>query len=169
MRTLLILRHAKSDRAQPGVDDFARPLNSRGRDAAARMGAWMKEHHLQPEWVICSPSVRTRETLTLLRQHLAIPETLIDFDERLYLADVATLLGVLTRCPQDMNNVLLVGHNPGVEQLLVHLCGEALPVSAKGKLMPTAALAQIALPDDWHTLPLRAGKLTQIIRPEEFA
>lgn len=168
MRTLLLLRHAKSDRDQPVVEDFARPLNVRGREAAARIGAWMKEHHLQPEWVICSPSVRTRETLTLLRQHLAIPETLIDFDDRVYLADVTTLLGVLARCPEDMNNVLLVGHNPGIEQLLVHLCGEPLPLSAKGKLMPTAALAQITLPDDWRTLPLRAGKLTQMMRPEEL-
>jgi phosphohistidine phosphatase len=65
--------------------------------------------------------------------------------------------------------VLLIGHNPGVEQLLVHLCGEPLPLSAKGKLMPTSALAQIALPDDWHALPPRAGKLTQLIRPEELA
>jgi phosphohistidine phosphatase len=169
MRTLLLLRHAKSDRDQPVIEDFARPLNARGRAAATRMGAWMKEHHLQPEWVICSPAVRTRETLSLLREHLAIPDTLIDFDDRVYLADSATLLGVLARCPEDMNNVLLIGHNPGIEQLLAHLCGEPLPLSATGKLMPTAALAKIALPDDWHTLPLRAGKLSHIIRPEEFA
>ena len=169
MRTLLLLRHAKSDRDQPVVEDFARPLNARGREDAARMGGWMKEHHLQPEWVICSPAVRTRETLALLRTRIAIPDTLIDFDDRVYLADLTTLLAVLVRCPQDMSNVLLIGHNPGLEQLLVHLCGEALPLSAKGKLLPTAALAQVALPDDWGSLPSRIGKLVHIIRPEGLA
>jgi len=168
MRTLLLLRHAKSDRGQPALEDFARPLNSRGREAAARVGAWMKKHHLQPEWVVCSPSARTRETLALLREHLAIPGTLIDFDDRVYLADVPDLLEVLARCPEDMSNVLLVGHNPGLEHLLAYLCGEPLPLSAKGKLLSTAALAQVALPDDWHGLPLRAGKLIHLIRPEEL-
>ena len=169
MRTLLLLRHAKSDRTQPVSEDFDRPLNQRGREAADGVGRWMKHHHLQPEWVVCSPAARTRETLTLLRTHVTIPETLIDFDDRVYLADVETLLAVLARCPQDVNNVLMIGHNPGLEQLLLYLCGEGLPMSSNGKLLPTATLVQIDLPDDWRALSARAGKMMHIVRPSEQA
>jgi phosphohistidine phosphatase len=169
MRTLLLLRHAKSDRTQQVSEDFERPLNERGRDAATRVGHWMKHHHLRPEWVICSPAARTRETLAIMRTHLPIPDTLIDFDDRVYLADVQTLLAVLARCPQDMNNILMIGHNPGLEELLVYLCGEQLPLSAKGKLMPTATLAQIAMPDDWRGLAAKSGKMMHLVRPDELA
>lgn len=169
MRTLLLLRHGKSDWKQQASEDFDRPLNERGRDAADRVGQWMKHHHLPPEWVICSPAARTRETLALLRAHLTVPDTLIDFDDQVYLADLGTLLAVLAHCPQDMNNILVIGHNPGMEELLEYLCGENLPLSAKGKLMPTATLAQIALPDDWRRLAARSGKMIHIIRPDELA
>jgi phosphohistidine phosphatase len=169
MRTLLLLRHGKSDWKQQASEDFDRPLNDRGRHAAGRIGRWMKEHHLDPEWVVCSPAARTRETLARLRSHLPIPDTLIDFDDRVYLADLPTLLALLAHCPQDMSNILLVGHNPGMEQLLEYLCGPNLPLSAQGKLMPTATLAQIALPDDWRALAVRSGKVVQIIRPEDLA
>jgi phosphohistidine phosphatase len=163
------MRHAKSDWKQEGSKDFDRPLNDRGRDAADRVGHWIKKHHLEPEWVICSPAARTRETLALLRVHVPIPDTLIDFDDRLYLAEVPTLLAALARCSQDLNNVLVIGHNPGMEQLLEYLCGPDLPLSAKGKLMPTATLVQIAMPDDWRALAARSGKVTQIARPEDLA
>jgi len=169
MRTLFLLRHGKSDWKQEVSADFDRPLNERGRDASDRVGQWMRQHHLQPEWVVCSPSKRTRETLAQLRAYLSVPDTLIDFDDQIYLADIASLLAVLTRSPQDVSNVLLVGHNPGMEQLLIYFCGESPPLSKKGKLMPTASLAQIALPDDWHALAPASGKLVQIIRPEDLA
>lgn len=168
MRTLLLLRHAKSDRTQAVSEDYARPLNERGREAAVRVGQWMKKHHLQPEWVICSPAERTRETLALLRAHLAIPDTLIDYDDRAYLATAETLLAAMARCPRDMSTILVIGHNPGLEQLLEYLCGRPLPRSSKDKLLATATLAQITLPDDWHALPPRAGKLVQIVRPDDI-
>ena len=104
----------------------------------------------------------------LLRAHLSVPDTLIDFDDRVYLADPGTLLAVLARCPQDMNNILVIGHNPGLEELLEFLCGEQLPLSSKGKLMPTATLAQIALPDEWRGLTARSGKLIHIVRPDDL-
>ena len=93
---------------------------------------------------------------------------MIDFNDGVYLADLGTLLGVLAHCPQDMNNILVIGHNPGLEELLEYLCGEDLPLSAKGKLMPTATLAQIALPDDWRGLAARSGKMVHIVRPDEL-
>ena len=129
----------------------------------------MKQVHLHPDWVISSPALRTRETLEHLRSKLDIPDTCIHFDDRAYLADAQTLLTILTQCPHDTNTILLIGHNPGLELLLDHLCGPDLPLPEDGKLIPTATLVQIALPDDWRTLSAGAGKLIQITRPSELA
>ena len=168
MRTLLLLRHAKSDWKRQTSGDFDRPLNRRGRNNAVHVGQWMKQHHLHPDRVICSPALRTRETLQLLRSKLDIPDACIHFDDRAYLADAQTLSTILTRCPHDINTVLLIGHNPGMELLLEYLCGSDIPLSEKGKLMPTATLAQIALRDDWRALCAGAGKLIKITRPGEL-
>ncbi len=167
MKTLLLFRHAKSDWAND-LPDFDRPLNARGQKAAERMGRWMKQAHIQPEWIVSSPARRALETVQGLRQHLDIPDTLVHFDERLYLADVAALLEVAARCPQDMDDIMLMGHNPGMDELLTFLCGPNLPRSKKGKLMATATLAQVSLPDDWQQLTAECGKLQQIIRPGEI-
>ncbi len=114
MRTLTLLRHAKSDWAF-AAPDMERPLNKRGRAAAARIGLWMKHQRVQPDWVICSPAVRTRETLTRVRAYLPIKASSIDVEDRAYLADVEDLLAILADCPQEKKNVLLLGHNPGLE------------------------------------------------------
>lgn len=167
-RNLYLLRHAKSDWNDQGAEDSERRLNERGRGAAKRIGLWMKQQGIQPKQVICSPAARTRETLELLRNHVKIPDTQISFDDELYLAAVQTLLSILAQCPQEQNDVLLVGHNPGIEELLAYLCGENLPLSKKGKLMPTATLVHVALPGDWHRLAPNSGKLVSIVRPEDL-
>jgi phosphohistidine phosphatase len=168
MKTLLLFRHAKSDWGDAGLPDFERPLNHRGQKAAERMGRWMKEAHIQPEWIVSSPAKRAVETVAGLRKHLDIPDTLVQFDERIYMADVPTLVDVAARCPEDMDNIMLVGHNPGMDDLLTWLCGPDLPRSSKGKLMATATLAQINMPDDWQQLAPNCGKLQQIVRPGEI-
>lgn len=168
MKSLLLFRHAKSDWGDPGLLDFDRPLNERGKKAASRMGRWMKEEHIQPQWIICSPAQRAQETLHGLRKHLDTPDTLVNLDDRLYLADVTTLLEVLAQSPQDMDHIMLVGHNPGLDELLVYLCGPNLPLSSKGKLMATATLAHVCLPEEWQQLPPQCGKLHQIIRPGDI-
>jgi len=168
VRTLILLRHAKSDWQHEGLSDIQRPLNSRGHKDALTIGKWMAEHHLTPEWVLCSTAQRTRETLAQLNKSLTIPESLIQFEERLYQASLEQLLQLLDQCPQDLDQILLIGHNPGVEQLLGYLCGNTVPLSSSGKLMSTATLAQVALPDDWKQLPEGCGKLLDIIRPKEL-
>ena len=168
MKTLLLFRHAKSDWDDPEQQDFDRPLNERGRKSASHMGQWLKQQHVQPEWIVCSAAQRGMETLALLRESLTIPDTLVQFDDRLYLADLTSLLEILAQCPQDMDQIMLVGHNPGLEELLSYLCGPNLPLSNKGKLMTTATLAQASLPDDWLQLAPQCGKLQQIIRPAEI-
>ncbi len=168
MKALLLFRHAKSDWGHPEQQDFDRPLNNRGKKSACQMGQWMKQQHIQPEWIVCSSAQRARETLALLRESITIPDTLVQFDERLYLADLSRLREVMAQCPQDMGQVMLIGHNPGLNDLLGYLCGPELPFSDKGKLMTTATLAQINLPDDWQQLASQSGKLQQLIRPAEI-
>ncbi len=168
MRTLLLMRHAKSDWAQLGLTDFDRPLNDRGQKAARRMGLWMKEARVQPDWVICSSACRAQQTLDGLREPLSMPDTQIQHEARAYLAAPDTLLSLLADCPHDKAHVLLIGHNPGLEELLTHLCGNTVPLSKTGKLMPTATLAQIALDDDWHHLDSGSGRLIEIVRPREL-
>ena len=168
MKSLLLFRHAKSDWGYPGLRDFDRPLNQRGNQAAVRMGRWMSEDQLQPQWLVCSTAQRAQQTLQGLREHLVIPDARIHHQDRLYLASVTTLLEVMAQCPRDRGTVMLIGHNPGLEDLLHYLCGPGLPLSSKGKLMTTATLAQVHLPDDWQQLAPRCGKLQRIIRPGEI-
>jgi len=168
VKTLLLLRHAKSDLGSPDQLDIDRPLNQRGQKAAVLIGQWLKQQHIQPEWAVCSPALRVRETVAGLHKNINLPESLIQFNERLYLASLTTLLDVLSQCPDDMDQILLVGHNPGVEELLIYLCGPKLPLSSNGKLITTATLAQINLPDDWHRLTPECGTLKQIVRPSDI-
>lgn len=167
MRTLLLLRHAKSDPA-PGLPDAERPLNRRGCKAAERLGQWMRDNHLRPEWLVSSPARRAAETVEQLRRGLEIPDTLVHIDERLYLADRTALLEVAAHCPQDMDHIMLVAHNPGLDELLIWLCGADLPHTEKNKLMTTATLARIGLPDDWRQLVPGCGKLLEIVRPGDL-
>ncbi len=168
MKSLLLFRHAKSDWDNLELKDFDRPLNQRGNKAAMRMGRWMNENDIRPQWIVCSTALRAQQTLQGLREHLAIPDARINHQERLYLASVTTLLEVMAQCPQDGGAVMMIGHNPGLEDLLHYLCGPGLPLSSKGKLMATATLAQAHLPNDWQQLAPRSGKLQRIIRPSEI-
>ncbi len=166
MRTLLLMRHAKSDWGAPALSDFDRPLNARGERDAPRMGRWMRQRGLQPGGVIYSPALRVRQTLAGLRRHVEIDESVVQSDKRLYLAPLATLLTVVAESPAGRDPLLLMGHNPGVEDLLIYLCGADLPRTKKGKLMTTASVAQISLPDDWQSLAPESGRLQCLMRPK---
>ena len=168
MRALMLLRHAKSDWSENSIDDFARPLAKRGQSAAKKMGAWMKRHNIIPEHLVCSSAARARETVKILCDEFEMPLTRVSYEDRLYLADVDSLLNVLRDCPQQAKSIMLIGHNPGLEDLLIFLCGEDVPTSANGKLLPTASLAQISLPDKWESLKKRSGQLIDVTRPKEL-
>lgn len=168
MRTLLLLRHAKSDWESDADDDFARPLAKRGRKAAERMGEWMRRHELVPEYIISSTAARARETVHILCGALRLDAMQAMYDDRLYLADRDELLAALRDCPRDAESVMLVGHNPGLEELLTYLCGSDVPVAANGKLLPTTALARITLPDNWRSLKRESGQIIAVTRPKEL-
>jgi phosphohistidine phosphatase len=166
-RELYILRHAKSDWGQNAGLDISRPLNRRGRKDAPLLGAWMREHYLYPGRVYCSTAVRARETLELISQELELKPDSIEYRNDLYLASSSTLLSLLREIPTDYDSVMLVGHNPGLQDLFGIICNTPLPRSQSGKLLTTACLVQLKLPDDWHELAGRA-ELVRVIRPAEI-
>lgn len=167
-RELLILRHAKSDWDSGATSDFDRPLAKRGRKDAPKIGAWLYREGLVPDYVVSSPAERARQTTAKVCKSLDVKKSRIVWDNDLYEAEVPKLLAVLARCPSAAATVLLVGHNPGLEQLLMHLAGEELEIPHDGKLLPTGTVARLEMPDDWDRLPLGSGQLLSITRPRSI-
>jgi phosphohistidine phosphatase len=144
MPRLLLLRHAKSSWAIAGQPDFDRSLNSRGRAAAAAMGAFMAEHGLSPQRVVCSSAQRARETMALLLPHLA-DDMKVNFTRRLYEADTDGCLTAAREGGATANTAMLVGHNPALQELasLLAPIGDAVGLAEIHDKFPTAGLAVI--------------------------
>lgn len=166
-RRLFILRHGKSD-WNTGKPDFDRPLADRGRSGAQKVGAWMKDEELIPDQVISSPARRARETAESVCRALGLKERAISFDERIYGGSVAEMLASLAEHAGNARQVLLVGHNPGLEDLVYFLTQGPLTQPDDGKLLPTAALAVLRPLNDWRSLGQGAAELLSITRPGEM-
>ena len=161
MRTLYLLRHAKSSWKDPSQSDFERPLNHRGRKACETVARLIQERELEFELVICSTAIRARETIDLVSKHAKL-RTELRFDERIYEATVRQLLGVVSQIENDRKSVLLVGHNPGFEDL-VHL------LSGEDHRFPTATLAKIKLKvSKWSESFEHKAVVDWIARPKEL-
>ena len=163
MKTLLVLRHAKSSWDDAALDDHERPLNKRGRRDAPRMGELVREHGLIPDVVISSDAVRARLTAEAVVEAARYGGEIL-LDRRLYLAGPADILPLLRTVGEKAETVMIVGHNPGLEELVAQLTGD-------WQNLPTAALAQIVLPiDRWRDLNLSSrGTLVGHWGPKELA
>lgn len=162
MKTLLLLRHAKSSWDDPALRDFDRPLNKRGLKAAPLIGQFMLKRNVRPGLLISSPAKRARKTAKLVinSAQLDIKPRL---DERIYEASAEQLLEVVSQIETSADEVMLVGHNPGLEDLLLALTGEV-------RRMPTAALARIALDiERWSDAREVGGQLEWLVNPKELA
>jgi phosphohistidine phosphatase len=160
MKTLFVLRHAKSSWENPDWADFERPLNSRGLDAARFIGGLIYERGLQPQIIISSPAKRAKQTAVLVKEIAEVSKP-VTFDERIYEASPLALFNLIREFDEKLESVLIVGHNPGFENLVRMLTGE--PVA-----MPTAALARINLNiENWHDLETNSNELEFLIRPKE--
>lgn len=161
MKTLLLLRHAKSSWKDSDLRDFDRPLNQRGLKAAPAIGRLIKKRKLQPDLVLSSPAERARQTTQLAIEAAGL-KTELRYDERIYEASVARLMGVVSELDDEAGIVVLVGHNPGFEELLEVLTGEA-------HRMPTAALACLELNiEKWNKVRAGAGRLEWLVKPKEL-
>ena len=167
-RELLILRHAKSDWSADDTADFRRPLAKRGKHDAPKVGAWLYREGLVPDHVVCSPAERARQTAEIVCKRLDYKKKKIVLEAGIYDAGVQELLDVLERCPASAATVLIVGHNPGLEELVMHLVGEDLDLPEDGKLLPTATVARLEMPDDWRALAAGSAQLVSITRPRSL-
>jgi phosphohistidine phosphatase len=162
MKTLYLLRHAKSSWGEPNLRDFDRPLNARGREAASRVGSFVGQQKIRPDLLLVSPAERARQTAVLVVASAGLPSGLLLYDERIYEADASRLLAVISSVRGAARAVMLVGHNPGLEQLLLLLGGEA-------RHMPTAALACVTLDvGEWDEVRAGVGRLGWFVRPKEL-
>ena len=162
MKTLLLLRHAKSSWSNDKLSDFDRPLNDRGLRDAPRMGKLIKKQDLVPDLIISSPARRAARTAELVALEMSY-ESDIRFTEKLYLAESETYFELARQTDETIGILMLVGHNPGIEQAVTMLTDIE-------ELMPTAALACIRLPIAmWSELKVGKGyKLEAIWRPKEL-
>ena len=159
---LYILRHAKSDWDTDAPTDFQRPLNKRGITAVEHFEDWLPAEIHQPVLIISSPALRAWQTAVAASQSLRISENEILFSGKLYLASEKDILHFLSQVDEEIKSVLLVGHNPGLEDLIGYLVSEKLPNMTNGKILPTATLAHIKLTKNWQHLCKGAGKLQKI-------
>jgi phosphohistidine phosphatase len=167
MKTLTLLRHAKSGWDDPALTDFQRPLNARGRAAARAMGGELKRLGLAFDCVLASPAARVTETIAGLAESYGPLAPL--YDERVYLATAETLLGLVRATDDGCGNLLIVGHNPGLERLAL-LLGRPGPLREEiAAKYPTGALAEIAFPvDHWRDAGAGAGTLQRFLRPGDL-
>ena len=171
MRRLMILRHSKAERPQPGGRDHERTLNGRGREDAGTIGTYMARHGLVPDRVAVSTAVRTRETW----QHAAgafHTDVAVAFEQRLYDAVPHTILDVIKRTSADVHSLLVIAHNPGLHSTAVLLVG-AGDTDARQRLsekLPTSGLVVIDFAvDDWDGLHRHGGRLDRFVTPRSIA
>jgi phosphohistidine phosphatase len=171
MRTLMLMRHAKSSWDQPELDDIDRPLAPRGQETAPLIARCIKESKWQPDLVLCSPAARVRETWQLMTPVLGRPidcKTL----RTIYLGAPSRLLEALRRAANEVETLMLIGHNPGLGRLAAGLCG-AGPKKQLERMrskFPTAALAVIEFDvARWDQVAPGAGRLRAFVRPKDVA
>ena len=171
MKRLTLLRHAKSDWDDPVERDFDRPLNRRGEKAALLIGQYARGRKMQFDHLVASPAKRVVQTLDTFLESYGQP---LDphWDRRIYLASVATLLDVLRELPEAADSVILAGHNPGLEELILELVPDngASPLREDVEVkFPTASLAVLDLDvDAWTDVVPNAGRLVSFTRPRDL-
>lgn len=171
MKILGLFRHAKSDWQDPRARDFDRPLNDRGRRGAAIMGRHIRDHGVRWDRVIASPAIRCAETIEIASEASGRPVA-VNWDRRIYLASSATLADLLRETEGDPKSILMVGHNPGLEDLIFDLVPDdgSSPLRDVVEVkFPTAAYAVLELSiDRWADLADRCAKLVHLTRPRDL-
>jgi len=170
MRRLLLLRHAKTERAEPGERDSDRKLMARGRTDAAVIGAYMNRHRLVPDLALVSPVTRAEETWAGVVTAFSKTPPAVK-DDRIYNASAETLIDVIG-ATRDARTLLVVGHNPGLQDLALHLIASG-NVEARERIsekLPTSGLVVVEFPfNDWSRLRPNSGRLERFVSPRLIA
>ena len=170
MRRLLLLRHAKTERAEPGGRDRDRKLTERGRSDAPIIGAYLVRHRLVPDLALVSPAARALETWTLVATAFGKAPRVVK-EERIYNASLDTLIGLI-QARTAARSLLVVGHNPGLHDIAIQLIASG-EVEARERLnekLPTCGLVVVEFPfDDWSRLHANSGRLERFITPRLIA
>jgi phosphohistidine phosphatase len=170
MLRLMLLRHAKTERAPPGARDRDRKLMKRGRSDAPAIGAYMAHHRLVPDLALVSPATRAQETWALIAPAFAKPPRMKS-DERIYNASPHTLIGIIGE-KRNARSLIVVGHNPALHDLALQLIasGDVDMREQLGEKLPTSGLVVIDLPfDDWSLLHDHSGRLERFVSPRLIA
>jgi phosphohistidine phosphatase len=164
VKHLHLLRHAKSSWDEPGLADHERPLAPRGRRACKKLAKHLRREGIRPDLVLCSSSLRTRETLDLVLPALGDPA--IEIEDGLYAASSDELLGRLRELSETDGSVLLIAHNPGLQDLALELATGQTPLAEK---FPTGALASFAFDVPWPRVGEAGAQLVAYVVPRELA
>ena len=163
MPRLFLLRHAKSSWDDPGLSDHDRPLAARGRHAAELMREYLSSAGVAPSLVLCSSAVRARETLERVA-----PEGELRIEGDLYGAEEHDLLERVRLLPSHLESAMLIGHNPGMQELALLLAGEGEGLAQLHEKFPTGALVTLAFDEDWDALGPGAARLEAFVRPKDL-
>jgi phosphohistidine phosphatase len=164
---LLLLRHAKSSWADPAVGDHDRPLNDRGRAAAPRVGAYLRDAALVPDLVLCSSARRARDTVA----GLGLPDAVdVVVDHDLYLARPDTVVDRIRAVADDVTTLMVVGHNPTTHEVALNLAatGDGAALARLGQKFPTGAVAVLRVPDRWTDLDAGTASLERFVVPRDL-
>lgn len=170
MKRLAVLRHAKSSWDQLELEDFDRPLSERGRKAAKRMGAELSHRGFDVDLVLASSAARVRETIDGVREKFEFDAPIV-FEPRIYLADEHRLLAIVRQLSESVRRPLIVGHNPGLERLLLELTrdDEDHLRHRIAHKFPTGAFALVELPAPrWSKINSGTGKIVELILPKDL-
>jgi len=172
LKSLTILRHAKSGWDVQVERDFDRPINKRGARGAEIIGQWLKRQKLPVDRIIASPAVRVTETLDIFQPAADLDTIEPHWDRRIYLASAATLIDVIRDTGRDADHLLISGHNPGLEDLILMLVPDTSADALRGEVeekLPTSALARLELDiADWHELDTGMARFAAFIRPRDL-
>jgi phosphohistidine phosphatase len=174
VKRLLLLRHAKTVPQAPGIDDHERELMARGREDAPKLGRYIQKSGYAPDLILASTSRRTVETVELVTDEFPGTQR-IDYLEALYLAEPEVILSIVRLAPDTVKSLLVVGHNPGMEQIATHLAREPVKRKEKGRFdlieekFPTAALAVLDFEvARWRDVAPGEGALKDFVRPRDL-
>jgi phosphohistidine phosphatase len=167
MKRLYLLRHAKSSWKDTSLPDHDRPLAGRGRRAAKAIARHLREQDLEPQLVLCSTARRARETLERIQP--ALGAATVELEHDLYAASADALLERLRRVPDGVASVMLIGHNPGLQDLALDLARSPRTVGELATKFPTAALATLEVPaSNWHELDHETAEIVAFVRPRDL-